>query len=369
MKKLFTVLFLLGLGLHRVSAQPVPYLITPSAKIKNIVLLIGDGMGLSQITAGMTANKGYLNLERMPYIGLSKTQSGDAYITDSGAGGTALSIGHKTYDHAIGVDLDTIARTTILEYAHQHEKSTGIVVSCEITHATPAAFYAHVPSRYDYEDIAMDLVKNQVDVFFGGGRKYFTQRKDQKDFLQQLKNSGYLIIDTINRIEEAKNANKIAGLLYLNSPPKYSEGRGDMLEDATQVALQSLSQNPKGFFLMIEGSQIDWGGHDNDTKYITDEVLDFDRTLGIVLDFAKKNRQTLVIVTADHETGGMGLNNGNMHTGEVDTSYTTGHHTGVMVPVFAMGPGAAAFAGIYENTALFYKMMNAFGFQVQSASE
>jgi len=125
-----------------------------------------------------------------------------------------------------------------------------------------------------------------------------------------------------------------------------------------------LEQQDNGFFLMIEGSQIDWGGHDNNTDYIVEEMLDFDKTVGLVLDFAKKDGQTLVIVTADHETGGMGLNNGNIQTGEVQAGYTSTSHTGIMVPVFAFGPGSDDFRGIYENTGIFYKMMKAFGFEL-----
>jgi alkaline phosphatase len=135
-----------------------------------------------------------------------------------------------------------------------------------------------------------------------------------------------------------------------------------MLTNASMKTLEILNQNPNGFFLMIEGSQIDWGGHDNDAAYVVNEMRDFDRVIGQVLEFARKDGNTLVIVTADHETGGMGLNGGNIEKGEVNAKFTTGDHTGVMVPVFAYGPGSDNFRGIYENIEIFHKMMISFGF-------
>lgn len=364
MRNLLLLVIFWGSFHFNLIAQPVPYLNAGRGNVKNIILLIGDGMGISQITAGMTANKGKLNLEQMKYIGLSKTQSSSNYITDSGAGGTAIATGHKTYDAAIGVDKDSVPCMSILEYAEQNNKSTGLVVTSQVTHATPASFVAHVLNRYLMEDIALDLMKSGVDVFIGGGRKYFNQRTDKRDLIIEMEKQGYQLIDTISNLNIPNTSGKLAGLLYLDEPPRYTQGRGNMLPDAAEIALQILSQNPEGFFLMIEGSQIDWGGHDNDTQYIVDEMLDFDRAVGVALDFAKKNRQTLVIVTADHETGGMTLNAGNKELGEVEAMFTTSHHTGVMVPVFAYGAGASEFVGIYENTEIFYKMMHAFGFEV-----
>jgi alkaline phosphatase len=332
-----------------------------SAQAKNIVLMIGDGMGLAQIYAGMTANKGNLNLERLPDIGFSKTYSNDDYITDSGAGATAIATGTKTYNGAISIDQQGIPCRTILEYAENHGKSTGLVVSCSITHATPACFVAHQSTRKNYEGIAMDLVESGVDVFFGGGLEYFIHRKDGKDLTKQLTEKGYQFIYSADSIRFA-NGNKVAGLLYLSEPPKCSEGRKDELGNAAIKTMEILSRDDDGFFLMIEGSQIDWGGHDNDKQYIIDEMLDFDRAIGMVLDFARNNDNTLVIVTADHETGGMGLTGGDMETGEVTAKFLTRDHTGVMVPVFAFGPGSESFKGIYENSEIFSKMMSAFGF-------
>lgn len=330
-------------------------------KVKNIILLIGDGMGTSQIYAGMTANKGHLNIERLQNIGFSKTYAANDYITDSGAGGTAISTGYKTYNVAIGVDRDTISRKSILEYAEMNKKSSGIVVTCALTHATPASFIAHQPSRKMNEEIAADFLKTDFEVAIGGGLKYFNQRKDNADLTKSLRDKGYSVITSPDSIESARGS-KLAGLLYAEHPPKISEGRGDMLLKSAMKAIEILSKDANGFFLMIEGSQIDWGGHDNDTRYVVDELIDFDKTIGAMLDYAEKDGNTLVIVTADHETGGMSLNSGNIETGEVGAKFTTGDHTGVMVPVFSYGPEAENFRGIYENTAIFYKMMSAFGF-------
>ena len=355
---IFLLSFLIGINCNSQSDNS-----GGNKKAKNIILMIGDGMGVSHIYAGITANKGHLNIENLKDIGFSKTHSADNYITDSGAAGTAIAIGHKTYNAGIGVDADTIPRETILEYAEENGKATGLVVTCTMTHATPAVFIAHQPSRYLYEDIAKDFLKTDIEVFIGGGLNNFNKRKDNVDLTIALKDKGYQLVYELDGLEKI-NSGKLAGLLYEDAPPKYSEGRGDMLPVASVKAIELLNQDEDGFFLMIEGSQIDWAGHANDTKYIVDEMLDFDRTIGKVLEFAEKDGNTLIIITADHETGGMGLNNGDIEKGEVIAKYTSGNHTGVMVPVFAYGPGSENFRGIYENTDIFNKMMEAFGFSI-----
>ncbi|MDJ1466893.1 alkaline phosphatase [Xanthocytophaga flava] len=329
---------------------------------KNVILLIGDGMGTAQIYAGLTANKGSLNLERFPYVGFHKNQSADDYVTDSGAGATALAIGYKANNGAIGVDSTNHARPTILEIAEHNKLSTGLVVTCSMTHATPASFIAHQPKRTMVEEIAADFLKTDVDVFIGGGRKHFTQRADGKNLVDSLRAKNYQIASSLPEVTKTISG-KLAGFLADEELPKFSEGRGDQLLQSTQTALQLLTQNKKGFFLMVEGSQIDWGGHANDTQYIVNEMLDFDKVIGAVLDFAQKDGNTLVIVTADHETGGFALVGGDMKTGKVEGQFVTKHHTGVMIPVFAYGPGSEAFSGIYPNTKIFDKMLNAFGFK------
>jgi alkaline phosphatase len=362
MKKRLLIIFLL-VSVFSLARQETRIAHKKKDHPKNIILMIGDGMGVAQIYAGMTANKGHLNIERFQTIGFSKTYSGNDFITDSGAGGTALATGQKTFNGAIGVDIDSVSSKSILEYAEDHHKATGLVVSCSITHATPASFVAHQSSRKNVQAIAVDLVNSGVDVFFGGGLNYFCKRSDKLDLTQDLALRGYQLIYSPDSINFATGP-KVAGLIYASEPPKYSEGRGNELLVASLKAIEILHKEKNGFFLMIEGSQIDWGGHDNDTKYITDELLDFDRTVGKILEFAEKDGNTLVIITADHETGGMGLVGGNISTGEVIAKFTTGDHSGVMVPVFALGPGSDNFKGIFENTDIFMKMMKAFGFSV-----
>ncbi len=328
---------------------------------KNIILMIGDGMGVAQIYAGLTANHGKLNLEQCTTVGFHKNQASDKYVTDSAAGATAFACGQKTYNGAIGVDANGKSMPTILEIAERNGLATGLVATCSITHATPACFISHQASRSLDENIALDFLKTDVDVFIGGGRKFFTNRTDGLNLNDSLKARGYQIANTIEEVKQVKSG-KLAAFLADEQQSKFSAGRGDELVKSTEVALDLLKSNKKGMFLMIEGSQIDWGGHGNDTQYIIDEMIDFDNTIGKVLDFAKKDGNTLVIITADHETGGFSIIGGDMKTGQVEGKFTTGNHTGVMIPVFAFGPGADKFSGIYENTDIFHKMMDGFRF-------
>ena len=328
--------------------------------VKNIIFLIGDGMGASQVYAGLVANKGESYLKTMPVSGFSKTNSSDDLITDSAAGATAFSIGEKTYNGAIGVDKNETPKKTILEMAVEKGLGTGLVSSCAITHATPASFIAHQQDRGMQEEIAADFLKTDIDVFIGGGRKYFNQRKDDRNLLVELEAKGYDIINSMDSLKFAKGK-KVAALVEEDHPKPVVQGREDMLPKAANFAIQNLKKNESGFFLMIEGSQIDWGGHDNNVPYIVTEMLDFDRTLGEVLKFAAKDGATLVVVTADHETGGFSVNGGSLETGVVEGKFTTGGHTAVMVPVYAYGPKAELFSGIMENTDIFYKFKEVLG--------
>ncbi len=331
-------------------------------KAKNIILMVGDGMGVAQIYAGLTAKHGSLNLERCTTVGFHKNQASDNYVTDSAAGATAFACGVTTFNGAIGVDASGKAVPTILEIAEHNGLSTGLVATCSITHATPACFISHQSSRSLDENIALDFLTTDIDVFIGGGRKFFGARKDGLNLMDSLKARNYTVANSIAEIEQV-NSGRLAAFLADEQQPKFSAGRGDELVKSTDKALQLLKSNKKGMFLMIEGSQIDWGGHGNDTQYIIDEMVDFDNAIGKVLDFAAQDRNTLVIITADHETGGFSINKGDMKAGTVEGKFTTGSHTGVMIPVFAYGPGAEQFSGIYQNTDIFHKMLKAFRFK------
>ena len=334
---------------------------TPTKKVKNIILLIGDGMGLSQVSASQFYNKKTSNFERFPVIGLTKTSSTSDLITDSAAAATAFASGIKTYNGALGVNTDTLAVKTIVEEISKIGISTGIISTSSIVHATPAAFYTHTKKRSMYEDIASQLVSSDIDFFAGGGINYFNDRKDKRNLILELEKKGF----SINTESLPKNTkpvlNKKQGyLLAPNGMPKMLDGRGEFLTNATKLAIESLSSNEEGFFLMIEGAQIDWGGHDNDADYLISELIDFDNTIGVALDFAKLNGETLVIVTADHETGGFTLAQDNGDYNKIKPVFSTDGHSATMVPVFAKGPNAEDFGGIYEDTAIYNKMKSLF---------
>ena len=331
-----------------------------SKKAKNVIFLIGDGMGLTQIYAAMTANKGKLNIENCTHLGLIKTYASDAYITDSAAGATAFACGTKTYNGAIGVDAQGNPVKTILEMAEEQGLATGLVATSSITHATPASFIAHQKSRKMEEEIASDFLNTDIDVFIGGGKKFFEHSVNDKNLLLDLKAKGYQVFDNLKDITAVKQG-KLAGFTAQEQNPKMSEGRGDMLLQSTKTALNILSQNKKGFFLMVEGSQIDWGGHDNNAQYVIDEAIDFDKVVGEVLEFAAKDGETLVVITADHETGGLTLVGGAIQEGKVQAAFSTGGHTAVMVPVYAFGVQADKFSGIYENISIFDRMKKSMG--------
>lgn len=331
-------------------------------KARNIILLIGDGMGPGQVTAGLVANGGQLNLGLFPYTGFSRTFSGNHLITDSAAGGTAMATGEKTNNGMVSVSPDSIQMKTILEMAMDNEKSTGLIVTSSITDATPASFFAHATNRQFHEWIATWFLKNNVDIFVGGGSKFFTDRYDSTDLTVSLENNGYKVVSDMEQLSKVQDK-KIAGLFYPGNPPSIINGRGEMLEAGTKKALEVLSQNKKGFFLMVEGSQIDWGGHANDDVYITEEMLDFDKVVGLALKFAAEDKKTLVVVTADHETGGTAVIGGNIKRAMVAGGFSTQGHSANLVPVFAYGPGAEQFTGIMENTDIFRKMVSAFRFE------
>jgi alkaline phosphatase len=341
---------------HRIPSDPQEVRESPAAK--NIILLIGDGMGLSQISSAFYFKETLPHFARFHNIGLMRTSSTER-ITDSAAGATAFSAGKKTYNGAIGVDSDTISIPTIVEILSEEMWKTGMISTSSITHATPASFYAHVKSRGMEEEIAAQLSTSQIDFIAGGGLAFFadTSRTDGKDYLQTLKNNGFTI-QTEQLLNTVDPNQKYAFLLAKNQMSTVLEGRGDFLPQATKLALNYLSANSDNFFLMAEGSMIDWGGHGNNADFLVSEMIDFDEAIGIALDFAEKDGNTLVIVTADHETGGFTLSAGETYD-EINPTFSNGGHSTALVPVAAYGPGSELFRGIYENTEIFHKMMRA----------
>ena len=327
---------------------------------RNIVLLIGDGMGLTQISAGLYSNGNRLHLERFPIIGLHKSYAYDDLVTDSASGATAFACGVKTYNAAIGVDKDTMPVPTIAELLKKRGYKTGIVATCSMSHATPASFFAHVASRKMYEEIAAFLPESGLDIFIGGGKKYLERRTvDNRNILTELRDKGYQIADfnaaAVPQLTTT-GTEKYGFFTADEEPVSLLEGR-DYFIPAVETAYQFLqTSSDKGFFLMIEASQIDWGGHANNSDYIISEMIEFDNVIGKVLDWAAADGETLVIVTADHETGGYAINPGSTME-KIVPAFTTGSHTAALIPVFAFGPGAEYFGGIYENNEIFHKIL------------
>jgi alkaline phosphatase len=363
MKKIssFLLLAIIGASLTScASSKKLSKKETP--EIKNVIFMIGDGMGLPAVYAAMSVSDVPLNIERCPVTGLQKTFSSDNYITDSAAAGTALATGEKTKNGVIGMNSQGAKAKSILEIAEDNGLVTGMVSTSAITHATPASFIAHQSSRGSYEDIAVDFLKTDIDVFIGGGYDHFANRKDKLNLLDSLKSRGYEVDASMDMILKSASL-KLAGLTAPAHNPYRLNGRGDMLPQASGKAISILNKNPKGFFLMIEGSQVDFAGHANYADTLIDETLDFDKAVGVALDFAKNDGHTLVVITADHETGGVTITGGNLQTHKVKLSFSTKDHTAVMIPVYAFGPGAEKFTGIYDNTQIFQKILASYRFK------
>lgn len=338
-----------------------------SQKPINVIFMIGDGMGVSQVTSAFYFGEGKPNFQQFKYVGLSETSSTSDRITDSAAGATALSTGQKTYKRAIGVDKDSVAIPTILEQLRDKGYKTGLVSLTSLTHATPAAYYAHIIDRDWHEDIALDFIKSDVDFAAGGGLKFFTKRKDRKNLLTDLAKKNYRI-DTVSLSKPVAGKRNLY-LLAQDELPNKIQGRKDFLPEATQAALDYFSGEKKPFFLMVEGSFIDWGGHATNAEMMVKEVLDFDKTIGVVMDFIRKNPNTLLVVTADHETGGASIGKfmeKDDATGKkkeikdkVQVNFIDNQHTAALVPVFAMGKGEELFSGVYPNNTIYHKLVEA----------
>jgi alkaline phosphatase len=318
-------------------------------KVKNIIFMIGDGMGLEQISAAWVCNGGKLNLDNFTYVGLQRTYSANKLVTDSAAAGSALATGQKTNNGMIAMNPDTVAVKSLAEEAMEKGKRAGAAVTCRVTDATPAVFFSHAPSRKLMDDIAVQMTNSGLYFLSGGGTKYWSGREDGLDLVGQAEAMGYTYVETKEDMMAVEEGPIIALMDEYELQPALD--RGDILPSAVQKALQVLD-NKKGFFLMIEGSMIDDGGHDNKAGKTMEEIFDFDRTLGLVLEWAEKDGETLVIVTADHATGGMTLLGGSIDEMKIRVNYSTTGHNGVALPVFAWGPHAEDFVGIYENAEL-----------------
>jgi alkaline phosphatase len=356
MKNLLVILAILGIA-GCASTTEVKEEAPQKPKIKNVILMIGDGMGLSQVSSAFYFKGEQPNFSRFQTVGLINTSPTNVKITDSAAGATAFSTGEKSYNGAIAVNSDTMALPTINEVLFDQGWKTGVIATSSITHATPASFYAHVKYRRMEDEIAAQLITSNIHFAAGGGKEYFSGNLEGRNTFEKLQEAGFLL-DTVNISGQLNADSRYAYLLADDGMPRMLDGRGSFLGDVTSKALEyfSLSDNP--FFLMIEGSQIDWGGHANDAEYLQTELIDFDNVIGSVLDFADQDGETLVIVTADHETGGYTLASNDGDYDDIKGSFSTGGHSTTLIPVFAYGPGAERFGGIYQNNEIFHKIMD-----------
>lgn len=410
MKKRFLTLFVILLA--------IPYLITAQERTRVtgqgqgrsmerarfVFLFIGDGMGLSQISmaeAYLSTQKGEISNEalsftKFPIMGMATTFSANSYITCSSAAGTALSTGYKTNNGMLGVDPQNNKLTSIAYKIKESGVPVGIVSNVTIDHATPAAFYANSSSRNSYYDIAVQIPASGFDFFGGGGFAQPTgENKDQKNIYEILEEGGYTIARGLREYVSKKGAKKIA--LFQEAGKEgalpYAIDREDKdlsLKHVVAAAVDHL-YCAKGFFLMAEGGKIDWSGHDNDAKTNILETLDFADAVNVAVSFARKYpNETLIIVTADHETGGMTLGRERGYVlnlnelasqsksisidkeskdavkelnNKANVGWTTSSHTGTAVPVYATGPGSRLFSGRMDNTEIPIRILKAMGLE------
>lgn len=324
--------------------QPKFAYLKKNVPVKNVILLIGDGNGLSQISSSVLANKGQLTLTQLKNIGLIKTTSTDNFTTDSAAGATAFATGKKTKNRFIGVDSDGKLIQNMTEILSEKGFSTGIITTDEIVGATPSAFYAHQKDRGMEKEIAQDLTQSKLTFFAAGGQSKISNLNNFK------------IANSAKEVGESK-VDHLAFYLSENGVPQVLKGRGNLLAETVENGLKFLKSKKKPFFMMIEGAQIDSGGHSNNVGTIVTEGIDFDRAITKAIQFADQNPGTLVVITADHETGGFSIPHGDMKTSTIEGDFTTDDHSATLIPVFSYGSGSENFTGVYENNEIFHKIL------------
>lgn len=327
----------------------VPSFSQEGKKPKNIIILIGDGMGTNTVSTLLLSDKDNA-FRRFTSVGFSVTCSADNLITDSAAGATALSTGYRTNNHFIGVNPEGKPLRNIMEAAKDNGKSAGVVATSSVTHATPAGFVTHVSDRQKERSIAYQLVDSNIDIAIGGGLGFFAPQNDsdKTDLTVKLKEKGYKVYTDLASLKAHKGNERYYAMLEKVSLKPAGE-RDYSLGDLTRSALASLSSNKNGFVLMVEGSQIDWGAHSNNQKQLLGELKDFNTAVHAALDFAEKDGNTLVVVTADHETGGVTITAGKPDASEFTLNFGSKGHTAAAVGVFAKGPGEEYFRGIFNN--------------------
>lgn len=354
----------------RADNHPTPSATAPSEQssdqVKNLIFLIGDGMGLGQVSMLMI-EEGYepTAFNRARNVALISTYSANNRVTDSAAAGTALATGNKTDNSKLGVLNDGSPVESMIAKAIRENRPAGVVVTSTLQHATPGAFYAHANHRKQEDLIARQLVTSGLDVALGGGKALMEKEQDHAEtLLAKMEDMGYTVVDELDELD-AIDRGRVIGVFADGHMPPMKEGRGDYLPRAVTKALEILSNNADakgtGFVLMIEGSQIDFESHGNDPKGILAEMRDFNRAVTLAMDFADRNPGTLVVVTADHETGGLTMPSGKkdftLSDSGIDYKFSTTSHTGILVPVYLYGTGAERINGILDNTQLSNKLM------------
>mgnify|MGYP000329846331 FL=1 len=330
----------------------------PNIKAKNIILFIGDGMGPNQVALARFSVGGAnhrLSFENFPVTGIVLNHSAENLYTDSAAAATAWAAGVKTKNGYLSVDSDNKFLPTIPELLSTKGYLTGLVATSSITHATPAAFYAHINSRSKHKKIAEMLVESDIAIALGGGSEFFKM---------PLSNEAIHIINNGDSLDENNliEYSRVLGLFGEDgldrrlSPPTQLK----MTETALDF-LDSKTLNCPGFFLMSEGSQIDWAGHDNNVKYMLAEFADFDDSIAAAIEFAKQDKETLILVTADHATGGLVLQK--PRGSSIRAQWTTTSHDLSSINIYAYGPGAEKFSGVMDNTEIFDRMLQALDYE------
>jgi len=335
-------------------------------QIKNIIFLIGDGTGINQLQAAATVNNpGYINgmglsIFNMKYIGFQNTSAQDSYTTDSAAGGSALATGELHDNRHISMSNTGKPYPSLTDYMYNYGYACGVITLGNLADATPAAYYGHSTERDNSDEITDYLLEGKLTLLNGAGMQVFTKRNDKKDILSELKKQ-YRIS---TNIEDINADNQKVICVDERMDLAASEKTLSLLAQATRQGIEKLtSTNKKGFFLMVEGAKIDYAGHANSLPGTVVETLSFDLAVAEALKFADKDGETLVVVTGDHETGGLTFVDGDFNTGHVTARFSTDDHTAMMLPVFAYGPGASEFMGVYKNTEIFHKMKRLMGFK------
>jgi len=340
-------------------------------KVRNIILLIGDGMSVSTVSYARIKGPGVagaLHMDRMPIAGFVRTSSADNLITDSAAASSAMACGIKTNNGRISRTPNGAMPLSIMAACKAKGMATGLVATSSVTHATPAGFGAHTMSRKEQPLIAEHLLLNGINVMLGGGYSFFipqsepeSRRADERNLLDFARAKNYTVIRSREELQNVEGPSVLGlfageGMQTLRPEPTLAE--------MTARSIELLKKNRKGFIVMIEGSQIDWANHEHNAENSVRQTLDFDMAVAEALKFAQKDKHTLVVVTADHETGGLQLRASSSQPTRFKADWHSKGHSGADVPLYAFGPGSRAFAGVQDNTEIPQKIAALTGVKV-----